>query len=252
MAEGDTILRAARRIEAAVGGQELEVRARNGRARAAGLERVDGRRLDQVEACGKHLLLHFGDLTLHSHMGMSGSWQIYTRGARWRKSPSAAWVTLSGAEVEAVQFGGPTLRLLRTTQLRSDPTLARLGPDILAPEFDAETIRVRLQAAPEQELGDALLDQHLIAGIGNIFKSEACFTAGVNPWRKTGELQDAEIEAVLAAGRQLMWEAVDRGRPSRAVYQRTGQPCAACGTPIAAHGQGDANRRTYWCPRCQQ
>lgn len=251
MAEGDTVLRAARRIEAAVGGQELGVRVRSGRARAAGLERVDGHRLERVEAHGKHLLLHFGDLVLHSHMGISGSWHIYACGARWRKPANAAWVTLSGAEVEAVQFGGPTLRLLSAAQLRSDPTLSRLGPDILAPEFDPEAVRIRLQASPACELGEALLDQRLVAGIGNIFKSEACFTARLNPWRKIGELEDVELERVLKAGQQLMRESVDSGRPSRAVYHRAGQPCPACGTPIAARGQGDANRRTYWCPSCQ-
>ncbi len=252
MAEGDTILRAARRIEAALGGQELAVRPHSGQARAAGVERLDGHRLEEVEARGKHLLLHFGDLVLHSHLGMSGSWHVYSRGARWRKPAGAAWLTLSGAELEAVQFGGPTLRLLSATRRRSDPALSRLGPNILAPKFDPAAVRVRLQAAPDRELGDALLDQGLIAGIGNIFKSEACFAARVSPWRAVGELQDDEIEAVLEAGRQLMGESVEKGRPRRSVYHRAGQPCPACGTPIAAHGQGDANRRTYWCPRCQR
>jgi endonuclease-8 len=252
VAEGDTIMRAARRIEAAVGGQELEVRPHSARAHAARLDRIDGRRLNRVESHGKHLLLHFGDLVLHSHMGMSGSWHTYARGSRWRKPAGAAWVTLSGAETEAVQFGGPTLRLLRTTQLRSDPTLSRLGPDVLGPEFDPETARIRLQASPARELGEALLDQRLIAGIGNIFKSEACFVARLNPWRGVGELGDAELERVLKAGQQLMRESVESGRPSRTVYHRAGQPCPACGTPIAARGQGDANRRTYWCPRCQK
>lgn len=252
MAEGDTILRAARRIEAAIGGQALKVRARSGQARAAGLERVDGRRLEQVEAHGKHLLLHFGDLVLHSHMGMSGSWHVYRCGGRWRKPVGAAWVTLSGTELEAVQFGGPTLRLLNAAQLRSDPALSRLGPDILATEFDPGVASTRLQASPERELGEVLLDQRLIAGIGNIFKSEACFAAKVRPWCKVGELQDGEVKRVLEAGRRLMQESVEKGRPSRAVYRRAGQPCPACGTPIAARGQGDANRRTYWCPRCQR
>ena len=252
MAEGDTILRAARRLEAAIGRQELGVTARSGRARAAGLERVDGRRLERVESHGKHLLLHFGDLVLHSHMGMSGAWHVYSRGARWSKSANAAWATLSGAEVEAVQFGGPTLRLLSATQLRSDPTLSRLGPDILAPEFDPETVRVRLRGLPDRELGDALLDQHLVAGIGNIFKSEACFAVKLSPWRKVGELEDGDLDRVLAAGRELMRESVQKGRPSRAVYHRAGQSCPACGAAIAARGQGDANRRTYWCPRCQR
>jgi endonuclease VIII len=156
------------------------------------------------------------------------------------------------ASWEAVQFGGPTLRLLSSTQLRSDPTLSRLGPDILGAEFDPESVRGRLQASPDRELGDALLDQRLVAGIGNIFKSEACFAAGVSPWRKIGELAGDEVERALEAGWRLMQGSVDRGRPDRAVYHRVGQPCIACGTPIAARGQGDANRRTYWCPGCQR
>jgi endonuclease-8 len=252
MAEGDTILRTARRIEAALGGQVLTAAARNGRARAAGVERIGGHRLERVETRGKHLLLHFGDLVLHSHLGMGGSWHVYRRGARWRKPASSAWMTLSGEEAEAVQFGGPTLRLLSAKQLRRDPTLSRLGPDILAPAFDPKTVRARLHGVPERELGEALLDQRLIAGIGNIFKSEACFAARVNPWRKIGKLEDSDLAGVLTAGQRLMRESVERGRPGRAVYRRAGQPCPACGTPIAARGQGDANRRTYWCPRCQE
>lgn len=251
MAEGDTILRTARRIEVAVGGQEVGVQAGNGRGRAAGVERLDGRRLDRVEAHGKHLLLHFGELILHSHLGMSGSWQVVKLGDRWRKPASAAWVTLTGEAVQAVQFGGPTLRVLSTSQLRRDPVLARLGPDILAPELDLAAVVAGLRTAPERELGDALLDQHLIAGIGNIFKSEACFAAKANPWCTTGQLPDAELQEVLEAARRLMWESVESGRPGSAVYRRAGQPCPACATRIAARGQGDANRRTYWCPSCQ-
>jgi endonuclease VIII len=251
MAEGDTILRTARRIEAAVGGQELGVRAGSGRGRAAGIEKLDGHRLARVEARGKHLLLHFGELILHSHLGMSGSWQILQPGDRWRKPASAAWVTLAGEATQAVQFGGPTLRVLSTSRLRRDPVLARLGPDILAPEFDLVTAIAGLRASPDRDLGDALLDQRLIAGIGNIFKSEACFAARANPWFATGGLPSAELEGVLKAARQLMQASVESGRPDPAVYRRGGQPCLVCGTPIAARGQGDANRRTYWCPSCQ-
>jgi endonuclease-8 len=251
MAEGDTILRTARRIELAVGGQELRVRAGNGRGRATGVEKLDGRRLERVQARGKHLLLHFGELVLHSHLGMSGSWQVIEPGDRRRKPTLAAWVTLTGNGVEAVQFGGPTLRVLSAAQLRRDPVLARLGPDILAPELDLGAAVAGLRASPERELGDALLDQRLIAGIGNIFKSEACFTAKADPWCTIGQLPDTELQEVLEAARRLMQESVDSGRPNPAVYRRAGQPCPVCGTRIAAHGQGDANRRTYWCPRCQ-
>jgi len=251
MAEGDTILRAARRIEGAIGGQEVSARAGNGRGRVAGVERLDGRRLDRVEARGKHLLLHFGELTLHSHLGMSGSWQVGRRGERRRKPASAAWLTLSGDELEAVQFGGPTLRVLSSARLRRDPVLARLGPDVLAPDFNLAAATGGLRASPDRELGEALLDQRLIAGIGNIFKSEACFAAQTDPWRQIAELSDGELRAVLDSARRLMQEAVAAGRPNPAVYGRAGRPCPVCATPIAARGQGDANRRTYWCPRCQ-
>ncbi|HET9163182.1 MAG TPA: DNA-formamidopyrimidine glycosylase family protein [Solirubrobacterales bacterium] len=251
MAEGDTILRAGRRIEAALGGQELAVRAGNARGRAAGLERLDGRRLELVETHGKHLLLRFGELTLHSHLGMSGSWQVGLRGERWRKPASAAWAVLSGERSEAVQFGGPTLRVLDAGRLRRDPVLRRLGPDVLAPDFDPVEVTHRLRGDGDREVGDALLDQRLVAGIGNIFKSEACFAARVNPWQRVAELSDERLAEVLSTARRLMLESVERGRPSAGVYRHSGQPCPRCGGRIAARGQGDANRRIYWCPRCQ-
>jgi len=190
MAEGDTILRAAR------------------------IARLDGRRLERVESHGKHLLLCFGDLVLHSHLGMGGSWQVGERGARWRKPAGAAWA-------------------------------------VLAPDFDPAVVLVRLRASGEDELGAALLDQRLLAGVGNIFKSEASFAARVDPWRQVGELTDEQLTGVLEAARRLMLESVERGRPSPSVYRRAGRPCPVCGEAIAARGQGDANRRTYWCPRCQ-
>jgi endonuclease VIII len=251
VAEGDTILRAARRIEATIGGEAVEVATPSPRGRAARLERLDGRTFEGASTHGKHLLLRFGDLVLHSHLGMSGSWHLYRRGEVWRKPVGAAWVVLSGAESEAVQFGGPTLRLLRSNALRRDPVLARLGPDVLAPEFDAAAIARSLRGVPDRTLGDALLDQHLVAGIGNIFKSEACFAAHLDPWQPIGDLPDEQLAHVAQAAHDLMREAVEAGRQDRAVYKRAGQPCPRCGTPIRSRGQGDANRTTYWCPGCQ-
>lgn len=251
MAEGDTILRAARRIEAALGGETVEAGAPNPRGRAAGVERLDGRRLERVEARGKHLLLGFGDLTLHSHLGMNGSWRIAARGADLGRPRSSAWVVLSGAGQEAAQFGGPTLRVLSASQLRLDPTLARLGPDVLADDFDLEAAVRSLRSAGDRPLGDALLDQRLIAGIGNIFKSEACFAARLDPWRPVADFSDSQLERVLTATRRLMLASVVSGRHARAVYRRAGQPCPSCGTPLRSRGQGDANRSTYWCPSCQ-
>jgi endonuclease-8 len=250
VAEGDTILRLARRLEAALGGEELAVSAINPRGRAAAVERLDGRRLERAEARGKHMLLHFGPLVLHSHLGMSGGWHLYRAGAPWRRSRAAAWAVLRGTDREAVQFGGPTLRVLSADRARRDPQLASLGPDLLAPEFEAAAVTVAMRADPSRTIGDALLDQRLVAGIGNIFKSEACFAAAVDPWRSVGDLSAAELDAVLAAARGQMSEAVQSGRKTFAVYRRRG-PCPRCGGPISSRGQGDANRTTYWCPRCQ-
>jgi endonuclease-8 len=251
VAEGDTILRAARRIEAAIGGEKVQVTTPNPRGRASRVQRLDGGTLERAGAHGKHLLLDFGDLTLHSHLGMSGSWHVYLRGAAWRKPAGAAWAVLRGESSEAVQFGGPTLRLLRTDGLRRDPTLSRLGPDILARDFDAEAVARSLRSDPHRSLGDALLDQTLVAGIGNIFKSEACFAARLDPWQPIGELTDEQLDRVVDAAHELMQDAVEHGRHARAVYRRAGQPCPICGTRILSRGQGDANRTTYWCPRCQ-
>ncbi len=250
MAEGDTILRAARRLDAALSGQTVAASAPNPRGRIAGVERLDGRRLERVQAHGKNLLLHFGDLVLHSHMGMNGSWHVYERGARWRRPRRSAWAVLAGERQEAAQFGGPTLRILSADRLRLDPQLSRLGADVLAPDFDLAAAVAALRADPARTLGDALLDQSLVAGIGNIFKSEACFAARVDPWRRVGDLDDGELAAVLAAARELMLEAVAAGRHPHAVY-RARRPCPSCGGRIASRGQGDANRTTYWCPGCQ-
>ncbi|HEU4462804.1 MAG TPA: zinc finger domain-containing protein, partial [Solirubrobacterales bacterium] len=189
---------------------------------------------------------------LHSHMGMNGSWHLYPRGARWRKPRRSAWALLAGERVEAVQFGGPTLRVTTTSRLRRDPQIARLGPDILAPGFDPAAAIARLRGDPGRELGDALLDQTAVAGIGNIFKSEACFAARVDPWRPVGEVSDEELLAVLAAAREQMLAAVESGgRHSFRVYKRRQGACPSCRGPISSRGQGDANRTTYWCPRCQ-
>jgi endonuclease VIII len=249
MAEGDTILRVARRIEAAIGGETIAAAAPNPRGRVAGIERLDGRRLERAEARGKNLLLHFGELVLHSHLGMSGAWHVHRRGGASRKPRSSAWAILAAADREAVQFGGPTLRLIPAARVSRDPQLARLGPDVLASTFDAGVVVRAMRADPSRSLGDALLDQALVAGIGNIFKSEACFVARVDPWRPIGELGEEDLHAVLQAARELMQQAVAAGRHAHAVYG--GRRCPACGGPIASRGQGDANRTTYWCPRCQ-
>jgi len=259
MAEGDTIHRNARRLAAALGDAPL-TRAEapsprsSLRAQPQRLAALVGRRLIGADAHGKHLFLRFeGDLVLHSHQGMNGSWHTYRPGERWRKPRGAAWAVLANERAEAVEFNGTRLALRTAGELRLDPRLRALGPDILAPGFDeaAGVAALRGRAAQSATLGDALLDQTVIAGIGNIFKSEGCWEARVDPWRKLGELSDEDLARVSAATRALMSAAVENGREPKRVYKRTGEPCPRCGTRIRSRGQGDANRTTYWCPACQ-
>jgi endonuclease VIII len=253
MAEGDTILRTARRLDAALAGKPVAVRAPSPRGKASGVERLDGLRAERVESRGKHLLVHFeGGLVLHSHLGMSGSWQLYPSGARWRKSPRAAWAVLSTEGTDAVLFGGTTLRVLPAGRVVLDRSLARLGPDILGPDFESAAVAGAIKSgAARRELGDALLDQGLVAGIGNIFKSEGCFAAGVSPWRRVDQCEEPEIGAVLEETRRLMNRAVVSGRQPRSVYRRAGRPCPRCGAALRSRGHGDDNRTTYWCEGCQ-
>jgi endonuclease-8 len=251
VAEGDTILRLARRFEQTIVGETVAASAPNPRGKAAGIDRLDGRRLEGVEARGKHFLLDFGELSLHSHLGMSGGWHIQRRGARWRRPRTSAWAVLAGGGWEAVQFGGPTLQVMTTERLRRDPRITRLGPDILAEEFGEDAVVTAMRADPTRTIGDALLDQHLVAGIGNIFKSEACFAARVDPWRPIGDLSEEELRRVLDAARGLMGEAVKSSRLPHNVYRRPQGACPRCRGRISSRGQGDANRTTYWCPRCQ-
>jgi endonuclease-8 len=252
MAEGDTILRAKQRLADALVGQTVAVSAPNPRGKAAGIERLDGRTLEGIDAHGKHLMFNFGDLVLHSHLGMSGGWHVYPHRTRWRRPRSSAWAVLSGERADAVQFGGPTLRVLRASRVAIDPQLARLGPDILAPDFDLDAVVAKFRAADQSRtLGDALLDQRLTAGIGNIFKSEACFAAKIDPWHPLAEVSDEDLRLVLEAAREQMLSAVKLGDRHRfRVYKHRG-PCSRCRGTVHHRGQGDANRTTWWCERCQ-
>jgi endonuclease-8 len=243
MPEGDSLHRAARRLQVLVG-ETVEVESPNPRAAATGVaEQLDGRRLEGVEAVGKNLLLRFeGGLVLRSHLRMSGRWTVRARGSESRGRP---WLVLRGSGREAVLWGGPVLELNKRA-------VRRLGPDILARPPDLDRMTASLRGADQRrELGDALLDQRLVAGIGNLWKAEALWSAQVSPWRLLGETTDAELRDVLGEAARLMRRSVDGGREERAVYRRAGRPCPRCRTPIESRGQGDANRTAYWCPTCQ-
>jgi endonuclease-8 len=173
---------------------------------------------------------------------MSGRWTVRERGTATRGRP---WLVLRGAQREAVLWGGPVLELNRRA-------VRRLGPDILARPPDIERMIANLRSVPgDRELGDALLDQRLVAGIGNVWRSEALWRARLSPWLLLRETDDDDLQAVLGEAARLMRRSVDAGRAERAVYRRAGRPCPRCGTPIESRGQGDANRTSYWCPTCQ-
>jgi endonuclease-8 len=259
MPEGDTIHYAAGRIRPVLEGHVPdELATPHARfARDRWPERLAGRAVRSVDAYGKHLFLRFeGDLTIHSHLRMTGSWRVFEAGRPWKGSRRAAWLVLRRGDAEVVQFNGPVLELMTESRTRFDQRIAGLGPDILAPEFDYERYLRRLRADdPTRPIGDAVLEQRTVAGIGNMWKVEACFEAGIDPWRPTGKVSDDEAVAIVDAARPRMQQAARDGNPRRhrRVYGRAGRPCPRCGADslIRAQGQWDHNRATFWCPRCQ-
>jgi endonuclease VIII len=196
-----------------------------------------------------------GELVLHSHLGMTGVWGVYGRGRRWARSPRRAWIVLRRGERTVVEFDGPLLELVTEGRTRFDQRLAALGPDVLAAEFDGGRFLMRLRADdPTRPIGDALLDQRNVAGIGNLWKAEACWEAAVDPWRAVGAVSDAEAGLIIERVRPRMARSAAEGHRAimPRIYGRAGRPCPRCGTPVVARGQGDANRTTYWCPGCQR
>ena len=243
MPEGDALHRAARRLQPLVG-QRLEAESPHPRGLLTGVAaQVDGRVLESVEAVGKHLLLRFeGGLVVRSHLRMTGRWRVEPRR---RARSGKPWLVLRGDVAEAVLWNGPVLTLeARPVQ--------RLGPDVLAPTFDLDAAAARLRSAGDLWLGEALQDQRLVAGIGNMWMAEALWEAAVSPWSRVRDVPGETLRAALVAARRLMQASLESGRPERAVYRRAGRPCRRCGTIVRSRGQGDANRTAYWCPGCQE
>jgi endonuclease-8 len=240
--EGDSLHRAARRLQPLVG-QRLEVESPNPRGQVTGVaERVDGRVLESVEAVGKHLLLRFeGGIVVRSHLRMTGRWRVEPRGKQRTGSP---WLVLRGDELEGVLWNGPVLTL-ETRPVR------RLGQDVLAAEIDLDSAVARLRRIPDRPLGEALQDQRLVAGIGNMWMAEALWAVEVSPWVHVGDVSDQKLLDGLGAARRLMQGSVAGGRSQHRVYRRAGRPCPRCGTIVRSRGQGDDNRTAYWCSGCQ-
>jgi endonuclease VIII len=242
--EGDSLHRIAGRLQVLVG-ERVEAESPNPRGLASGVARaVDGRVLERVEAVGKNLLLRFeGGVVVRSHLRMSGRWRVRRRGGPpTRGSP---WLVLRTSEWEASQWNGPVLAI-------GAAPVRDLGPDLLAPETDTSAIVSRLRRAdPSRLVGEALVDQRLVAGIGNMWLAEMLWDARVSPWRRLESVSDERLSAALDWARAAMAESVAGGRPPRAVYRRGGRGCPRCGAIIHSRGLGEANRTAYWCPTCQ-
>ena len=284
MPEGDTIHRAASTLQRALQGRVVTAF----ETAYAQLARVDddapiaGRTVEEVRAEGKHLLMRFsgppsgagGPVTLRTHMRMSGSWHIYRPGERWQRPRRDMRVVVTTDAYVAVAFSVPVAEFLDDHALARDPVLRRLGPDLLADSFDpAEALR-RMRARPALPMSELLLDQSVVAGAGNVFRSELLFLARVDPAQPVGAVTDEKLSELLAIAARVMRANLDPDRrrheagivtytglrrtTGRAdpgerlwVYGRSGKPCRRCGTPIAYRKTGPDARGLYYCPTCQ-
>ena len=245
MPEGDSLHRAAARLQPLVG-ERVEASSPNPRGLVTNVAQgIDGRVLESVDAVGKNLLLRFeGDVVLRSHLRMNGRWRVRPVGERaWRGSP---WLVLRTPRWEATQWNGPILRL-------DAGGTRRLGPDLLADATRVSDLVARLRATdPARLLGDVLVDQRVVAGIGNMWLAELLWHARISPWLAVGEATEDELTRALGWGRDSMRASVAGVRPQRAVYRRAERGCPRCGGIVRARGLGEQNRTAYWCAGCQR
>jgi endonuclease-8 len=265
MPEGDTIFRAARTLQRALEGETVtRVSTTVGQVRALGEQRLVGQTVGAVEPRGKHLLIWFAPsgMALHSHMRMTGSWHLYRHGQRWRKPRHLLRFRLETDEWLALCFSAPVIELLSADQVARHPSLAALGPDALGDAPDLGEARRRLDALPDVTIGEALLDQRVIAGIGNVYKNEVLFIHRVDPWTAVADVDPDTRAALLDTAVRLLRRNVRPGQVRRvttgaggggdvSVYGRHRRPCPRCQRPIAVARQGDQGRLTYWCRSCQ-
>lgn len=278
MPEGDTIWRSAQALHAALAGKAVtDIKTTVPQVRRLVPERLIGQTVTRVESRGKHLLHWFAPsgLALHSHMRMTGSWHLYPPDGRWRKPARHARLVLGTSDIEAVAFSVPVLELLSPKQVRTQPSLASLGPDPLEGDatgaVDLEEAARRMAAHGHVLIGDALLDQRVLAGVGNVYKNEVLFIHGVDPWTPVGDVPEETRKAMLQTASELLRANVAHGGSQRIttrrpadvrragargsdavwVYGKAGRPCPRCGQPIQIASLGEQARVTYWCRRCQ-
>jgi endonuclease VIII len=273
MPEGDTVFRAARTLHRFMAGHRVTrfESAYPALTRIAEDHPVVGRTIEAVSARGKHLLIAFsGDLVLRTHLRMNGSWHIYPAGARWKRPARDMRVLVCTADACAVGFNIPVAELLSTRELARHTQLRALGPDLLAEPFDGAEVVGRMRSRAADPIADVLLNQRVVAGIGNVFKSEILFLAGVHPFTPVSAVADGTLEQIVAIARdQLRANVMERSQTLSAatgrrttrsldpaarlwVYSRGGKPCRRCGTAISSAKSGPAARVTYWCPGCQR
>jgi endonuclease-8 len=271
--EGDTLHRAANRLAPLLTGKP--VRALELPRRVESTAGIVGQQVLGVEARGKNLLVHFeGGVSLHVHLKMNGL--IFVFGRDEGRRPGADTVAvLDTDQHRVIVASAPVARLIHTRDLVRDLHFRHLGPDLLGPELDLDEALARLRMRKEVPLGEALMDQSAVAGIGNVWKSELCFNLRLDPFAPVAAASDDELRALLQLARKQMKETVERaprripdpfaprrgtrqtridrrhGQKPVSVYERAGDPCYDCGTPIAMKRQGAQDRSTYYCPRCQ-
>jgi len=253
MPEGDNIFVAARTLNRALAGREILTYASD----IAPADLV-GRTITRVEPRGKNVLMHLDDgRVLHSHMMMSGSWHIYRPGEKWQRPETQARIVITTERFVAVGFNVPVASVM-TERVAEREVVANLGPDMLAAEWDRAQILARLRARGDLSIGVALMYQRLVAGIGNVYKSEILFICRVDPWSLIDALDDDTLGRILDTARALMLANLEGKRrrtregPERVhVYGRSGKACFTCGTRVLMRRQGDQGRSTYYCATCQ-
>lgn len=274
MPEGDTIFRAARSLHKVLAGHVVT----RFETAYAHIDRVNvdtplvGRTVEKCESAGKHVLIRFsGGLILRTHMRMNGSWHLYRHGERWWRGPQAMRVRIDTADWVAVAFNVPVAEFVTPRQLETTDPVAKLGPDLLGVAFDRDEAIRRILASGDRPIAMTLLDQRIVAGIGNVYKSEVLFLTGVHPDMPSGAVPLPILEAMIDTGRRLLRDNVIEGSSPRIqtyrnlrqlsaatehgdslwVYGRRNKPCRKCATPIEMKKMGLDARSTYWCPGCQ-
>jgi endonuclease VIII len=259
--EGDSLYRFAQRLRPALAGKPIVAARAHGPGLVPQVHRIVSATCTAVRAQGKNMLISFDNgLVLRGHLRMYGSWHVYRPGEAWTRPEREARLVLEVADAVVVNFNAPVIELLEERALAVHAPIAALGPNLLDEDFDVDEAfrRLRHPARATLTIGDAIMDQRALAGVGNIWKNESLFHCGINPWRKVSELDDETLRSLILKAQALLRASVHKPnalslehRPAMWVYLRGGQPCRRCHTRLRSGPQGADVRHTAWCPKCQ-